>query len=108
MEPASYLGHLESIRHNPALIQEEIRRLDAAVADISRTTQSTITAPRIPGLIWALTMREIARISAIVENPSSQRVSDLARQARHLKALAASVPFQSLNQREDPEAERLL
>jgi hypothetical protein len=108
MEPATYFGYIETIRHDPALIQQEMRRLDSAIAELSHKTKTAISPTKVPGLIWALTTREIARISAIVDNPSNQRVSDLAGQSRHLKALAASVPFESLELSEDPELELLL
>jgi hypothetical protein len=108
MGSPTYFLHIDSIKNDPGLIEEEKRRLDGVIITISSEIKSAITPSTVPGLIWALAWQEIERVVQTVEHLTEAKISDFAGHARYLRALAAAVPFRSAGPSDDPRTEYLL
>jgi hypothetical protein len=104
MEPTNYFAYLHTLIGDDAAIDAEKSRLDKITLDVSATIKAGMTAQSVPSLIWHLAMKEIARVQPLVGIP----VSNFAGQARLLRAISASIPFDSVDIGDDPGTDRLL
>lgn len=108
MSAQTYFGYIESIRGNQRLVNQEKARLDKAVRVISGRIKSAITSKSAPGLIWALNLKEIERAMDTAANISKHEISDFPGYARYLRAIVASVSFESFELDENPQLTFLL
>lgn len=104
MTHESYFAYLQSIRGRPDAIDKEKGRLDSLVGRISQTIKGKVTEKTAASLVWHLAMKEIERVAPLVGVP----ISDFAGHARHLRALAAAVPFTAPDAKDDPKTDELL
>lgn len=107
MKPQTYFGHLESIRTDTLAIEAEKRRLDDLIIETAKQIRLAITPKRAVAVIWALAAEEMARVNSMISNPTDHRISDFAGHSRHLRAIAASVPFNSWEAQSAPKLDDL-
>ena len=104
MAGPSYFLHIDRIEC-PRPDREGKQRLDGVISTISSEIKSAITPQTAPGLISALAWQEIERSSP--HCPASNRNPDFgfSGYARYLRALVASVPFESAEPADDSRME---
>ena len=108
MERSSYLLHIGRIKHHPRLIEKERLCLDGVIQEISSGIKAAITPRTAVGLLWSLALQECRRTADTIEHLTTARISDFTGHARYLRAVAASIPFQSAELRDDPKTQELL
>lgn len=100
--------HLQAIKDDPDAIRQTKISLDGRVKGVARRIRSQIDLRNATSLIWALAFQEANEVSFAVENLGEFELSNFSSHARHLRALAAAVPFRRNNLQNNPNIESLL